>query len=234
MGSYWEIFTSRAFLAVILAFSKEQAHRNARTAFDNGADGIFLMNRSIKPNELVRVYKYVRDRLREKKYPRGWIGLNMLGLDAYAAFLRLPEDANGMWVDDSGVTDTSVSISTEEFVKGRAKRPSWHGLYFGGVAFSDESDLKDPGAAARMAKPYMDVVVTSGANVGSAPDPGKIHEMKRALDDFPLAVAGGITDENVHLYLDWADCLIVGSGIRASVAELDPKLVRRLADKIHV
>lgn len=228
MREYWKTFPSRAFIAVVHSATIEQTLRNVKVAFDNGADGVFLVTHSIPPYELARIYKRVRE-----KYPLGWIGLNM-GLDAYSTFLRLSQDTNGFWADDAGITATGVSDDTEKFLQYRLQRPSWRALYFGGVAFSEDSDLKDPGEAARRATAYVDVVVTSGAKIGSAPDPAKIHKMKRALDEVPLAIAGGITAENVHMYLEWADCFLVASGIRASVTELDPKLVRALADKIHV
>ena len=50
--------------------------------------------------------------------------------------------------------------------------------------------------------------------------------VKSAFGDVPLAIASGITPDNVHPYLDYADCYLVATGIGSSFSDLDPKLVQ--------
>jgi predicted TIM-barrel enzyme len=57
--------------------------------------------------------------------------------------------------------------------------------------------------------------------------------MKKALGDCPLAIASGITPENVADYLEVADCFLVATGINASWTELDPLLVRKLVQTVE-
>jgi len=47
-----------------------------------------------------------------------------------------------------------------------------------------------------------------------------------------LAIASGITTENVESYLPWVSDFLVASGISSSFTELDPDLTRELAEKI--
>ena len=55
--------------------------------------------------------------------------------------------------------------------------------------------------AARNAMPYMDVVTTSGPGTGKAAAPEKIRTIRQAIGDKPLAIASGVTPENVPDYL---------------------------------
>ena len=52
--------------------------------------------------------------------------------------------------------------------------------------------------------------------------------MKHAIGDSPLAIASGITLENVSQYLPIADCFLVATGISESFFELDPVRTREL------
>nr|NIN71503.1 hypothetical protein [Gemmatimonadota bacterium]NIO31186.1 hypothetical protein [Gemmatimonadota bacterium] len=53
-----------------------------------------------------------------------------------------------------------------------------------------------------------------------------------AVGGFPLAIASGITPENVGDYLDVADCFLVATGISSSFTELDPVKVRSLIEQV--
>ncbi len=57
--------------------------------------------------------------------------------------------------------------------------------------------------------------------------------MKEAVVDFPLAIASGVTPENVSDYLDIADCFLVATGISRNFSELDAEKLRRLLDRVR-
>lgn len=101
-------------------------------------------------------------------------------------------------------------------------------LYFGGVAFKYQRHVEDFESACRVATRYMDVVTTSGPGTGHAAEVEKIRRMKAALGVIPLAIASGVTPENVADYLPHADCFLVATGISRSFTELDPARVRSL------
>ena len=67
----------------------------------------------------------------------------------------------------------------------------WQGLYFGGVCFKKQRPV-DPALnehSARIARPFMDVVTTSGIATGEATDLTKIADFRRGLGTAPLAIA---------------------------------------------
>lgn len=79
----------------------------------------------------------------------------------------------------------------------------------------------------------MDVVTTSGPGTGKAAAVEKIRTMKEALGDFPLAIASGITPENVSDYLPYADCFLVATGISRNFEQLDPARTHALVEAVR-
>jgi len=113
-------------------------------------------------------------------------------------------------------------------------RHGWQGLYFGGVAFKYQRSVDDLQMAASTARDYMSVVTTSGPGTGAAARVEKIRTMKLGLRDYPLAIASGITPDNVGDYLPYSDCYLVATGISRSFEDLDPLLTRRLVEIVRV
>jgi len=227
MHTYRNTFPyQNTFLAVIHVEEEAQTLRNIAVAQDNGADGVFLINHSIAHEDLIAIYERAK-----QAFPSFWMGLNLLGLGVLDAANWAPNDYVGFWVDDAGVRGGK----SDHFLKAkrswvrRSRNPSWKGLCFGGVAFKYQEPVADPAAAAQRAIALVDVITTSGEGTGLAPDPEKIRVMKQAIGVYPLAIASGITPENVHLYTQWADCFLVATGISDSHTELNPGRVRDLA-----
>ncbi|MBW2023646.1 MAG: adenine phosphoribosyltransferase, partial [Deltaproteobacteria bacterium] len=109
----------------------------------------------------------------------------------------------------------------------------WLGLYFEDVAFKYQRRVEDVAWATRLARSYMDVVTTSGPGMGQPAPLSKIVIMRQALGDVPLAIASGITPEDVGDYLDVADCFLVATGISRSFTEFDPDLVKALVKAVR-
>jgi len=210
-------------LPVVHAEDTAQVLRNIGIAHDSGADGVFLINHSVGPEELLRMYAAAR-----KQYPQFWMGLNLLGLSPLHALERMPDDANGLWADNASITDHGALPKAIQFAAERASQPKWKGLYFGGVAFKGQEHVEDPALAAKLALPFVDVVTTSGIGTGFAPDVDKIKRMKQAIRKHPLAIASGITPENAQLFMPWADCFLVATGISDSHTEFNRERMARL------
>jgi hypothetical protein len=142
--------------------------------------------------------------------------------------LSLVARVDGLWTDnaDPGTPAASLAWSLKQ-------RDGWTGEYFGGVAFKYQREVEDVAAAAVAATTCMDVVTTSGAATGEAAGIEKIVAMKRAIGSFPLAIASGISPENVGDYLPHVDCFLVATGISRGFHELDPGRTRALADLVH-
>jgi hypothetical protein len=221
----------RVLLAVIHpAHGKAGALAAVKVASDHGADGVFLIDQGMSEREVLALVADVRG-----THPELWIGLNLLGRtpsDALATALAACGTIGGIWSDNAGVDereDTQPVASA--FV---AARGSWKGLYFGGVAFKYQREVAaaDLPRATELASHYMDVICTSGAGTGHAADPAKARTMRSGVSR-DVALASGITADNVAAYLPHVDAYLVGTGIERELGVLDPLAVRALADAIH-
>ncbi|MBM3979723.1 MAG: adenine phosphoribosyltransferase [Planctomycetes bacterium] len=228
MNRYRQAFPGRhTVLPVIHVDSLEQAQQNAGIAREAGADGVFLINHGMADEALLHIHGAVAD-----AHPSWWVGVNCLGLAAEEAFTAVSPKVGGVWADNAGIEEGEQSQPYAERVLAAQRARAPNCLYFGGVAFKYQRPVEDLEAACRVAARYMDVVTTSGPGTGHAADIEKIARMKRALGETPLAIASGITPENVGGYLPHADSFLVATGISRSFTELDPARVRALVQRV--
>lgn len=215
----------KVFLPVIHVVSEEQTLRNVAIAAWAEVDGIFLINHNIRANELIAVFQVVKN-----KFPDLWVGVNFLDLcKEDAAEKAIAIGANGLWTDDAGLYEgmREKPVSRNELLE------QWEGLYFGGVAFKYQREVKDVASVARLSMEAVDVVTTSGTQTGTAPNVDKISTMRNAIGDFPMAIASGTTIENVGTFLPFCDCFLVATGISFSHTELDPEKTKSLSTCTH-
>jgi hypothetical protein len=214
------------FLPVIHVEGGRQALRNAEIATEEGADGIFFINHNLPYCSLIHCYEMVR-----KKLPKLWIGLNCLDLGGVAVSY-IPKKTAGLWVDNAGIDEgPAPTIEARKFALLR-EESGWKGLYFGGVAFKYQKKIAEVAKVAKLAIPFVDVITTSGAGTGIAPCVEKIAAMKKAIGDHPLAIASGVTPENVSEYMPHADCFLVATGISDTHTKLNPKKVHQFVKAI--
>lgn len=237
MSIYRQQFPKKAFLPVIHVESPPQTLENVGIAFDEGADGVFLINHQVNWRALLKAYMGIREEHFFKQAPlsRGFIGLNMMDVAPMDALHVIPPSTSALWVDDGGMSEAESDPARRArwHWEARKERTYWGGLFFGSVAFKYRAPVRNPARLARLAMDYMDVIVTSGVTTGSAPSIDKIRSMRSLIGSFPLAIASGITCENVASYLPFVDCFMVATGISDSSTQLNRERTRRLAELIH-
>jgi hypothetical protein len=219
MDKFRRTFRKHVVLPVIHTKDYQQVFSNIILARDAGADGVFLINHGISYLDLLGIYEMILE-----KFPDFWIGLNFLDLQPLETFKMIFKkkiQVKGIWVDNAGVDETGSIQDEPERIKMLIRLNNWRGLYFGGVAFKYQREVSELEKSARIAQYYMDVVTTSGPATGVAAEIGKIRRIKSAIKDVPLAIASGITPENVHQYLNIADCFLVATGISRDFKNLD-------------
>ncbi len=215
------------FIVVIHVVSTKQTLHNVQIAQWNGADGVFLISHGHAPYEkLLEIYRAVRSR-----FPFFWIGLNFLDLDAMEAVRHVPICAHALWTDNAWIDETQSppTVAAEAVWNFRKRKPEWRGLYFGGIAFKYQREVKNLALVTEAALPFMDVVTTSGDATGKAPAREKIATMKRAAGIHPIAIASGITVENAAEFKSLADYALVYSSLSDGKEGLDPMLVRKMS-----
>jgi predicted TIM-barrel enzyme len=217
---------SRVFLPVVHVRDETQAAENVQIARDAGADGVFLINHGLGHQRLLRIAQEAAER-----NAKLFVGVNCLDLPAEGVFSRVPRCIRGVWTDNAGICagDPDAAIR----IRAAREQSDWDGLYFGGVAFKYQPLNGSPGEAARLAVDYVDVVTTSGSGTGVPPSVAKVAAMRGAIGMCPLAIASGITPENIVGFLPHADAFLVATGISQNFNNLDPARTRMLAALVH-
>lgn len=233
MSTYKTVFPKKhTLLVVVHVESMIGASRNVSIAKDNGADGVFLINHGDTAQENVQHLIVIE----KTAYPDFWIGANFLGYSTLGALHLLPKKADGLWTDNAdigGLLQAGIDGERYKRLMCNAHREKWNGLYFGGVAFKYQPTPVDVEMEARNAKEYVDVITTSGERTGMPPSLEKIRKIRNAIGTFPLAIASGMTPENVVAYKDLADCFLVSTGISYDFYHLNPKKVEQFARAIQ-
>lgn len=232
MSRFREVFTSQhVILPVVHVADEKQAFRNVGIARKSGTDGVFLINHEMSAEHLVKVYDQVA-----KEHEGWWVGMNLLGIRNPIDMLRLKirdrqgQHVYGLWVDNAMIIEGEEKQPYAEFEL--KEREGWGGLYFGGVAFKYQKHVKDLEHTTRIAARYVDVITTSGPGTGKAANPEKVRCMKSAAGDHPLAIASGLTPENVADYRE-ADCFLVATGVSSSFDEFDPGRMEAFVEAVR-
>lgn len=228
-----------AVFPVIHVLNNEQAERNARIVAESACPGLFLINHDFPYPEFLPIVQHVRRAL-----PDLWIGVNFLGVTGKQAFPVLAElEAKGTQIDAYWADDARIDEKHTVDHQGEAQEIldtklecGWKGLYFGGTAFKKQRpvDPKDYNTSAAIACSYMDVVTTSGVATGHSADLDKIRTFRAACDETPLALASGITPENISHYAPLVDAVLVATGINVQddFYNIDPKRLDDLLTQI--
>jgi predicted TIM-barrel enzyme len=229
MNRFEEVFgTSPVLLPVVHPVGRQEALEAVRVARDLGVRGVFLIDQMMHERDVLALVREIRHR-----HPALWIGINLLTqapAEALGSALDACGSIDGIWSDDAGINERGMSHPRAEAFVAERRVAGWSGLYFGGVAFKYQREVvpADLCRAASAAVTYMDVVCTSGPGTGLAADVEKVRELRSGLGDHAMALASGVTPENVCSYLPYAQVFLVGTGIEASLGVLDPVKIERL------
>ena len=231
MNRIAEVFgTSPVLLPVVHPISRDAALEALHIAHACGVRGVFLIDQGMHERDVLQLIREVRDR-----WPSLWIGLNLLSRSPTKMLTTTFNRGiliDGIWSDNADIDERKVDaphIAAERFLTVRKAAP-WSGLYFGGVAFKYQREVapEDLGAAASAAAPYVDVLCTSGPGTGHAADVEKVRALRAGLGDHAMALASGITPENVQSYLPYVQAFLVGTGIEQRLGVFDSVKIEAL------
>ena len=222
-GNHFD-YKKRVVLPVVHVENLNQAMRNVEIAAVAGADGVFLINHRITWDKLLKI---TEESL--KRFPNLWTGINTLDSRPVHVAPYFPTGLKGFWSDSTGVREDEDSQPEAE----ETRAALGHGdiLYFGGVAFKYRPQPLNLVHATQRAAAYVDVITTSGEGTGISAHPRKISTMRMAAPRNPLAIASGITPENVHLF-PGANAFLVATGISDNDSELNANRCRMLVEKV--
>lgn len=178
-------------IPVIHMLNHNQVVKNIETIISCGLDSAFLINHEVSSLELLNEADWLTE-----NYPTFNLGLNILDYPTQHA-LRASELP--IWCDGTPTrADYNMRVSKQ---------------IFGGLAFKYQPQPSDLKAACEQIKLCCDVATTSGDGTGIPASRPKIQLIRQYLGDFPLAVASGVSSENIKDYIGLVDYVLVASSI---------------------
>jgi len=167
-----------------------------------------------------------------------WIGVNylQLGSAATAAKQAKAQGFDGVWADYVQATP-SAAYELKDLRSGGLS-------VFGGAAFKYINDSAEPAEEVTRLHGMVDVLATSGTATGSAPAVAKLAAFRAAIHTLPvqdrpkLACASGVSHDNVEMFFQHLDHVLVNTSLQDAGDELklDPEKVQRmqkLVDMLH-
>jgi len=241
-NEFYQFFktTKPVILPVIHVLDNAQAETNTKEAVDAGCPGVFLINHDFGIDEFLPIIRHIRT-----EFPDIWLAVNFLavtGKDAFPILGKLADEGikvDGYWGDDARIDEFSSSNNQREAeeILNVKRKSGWDGMYFGGTCFKKQREVlpEHYATSAELATHFMDVVTTSGVATGHAADLDKIETFRDACGNNPIAIASGITPENVHQYSNLVDCLMVATGINVKddFYNIDPKRLKKLINTLE-
>jgi uncharacterized protein len=208
------------------AQSLERTLNNAAMAFEAGCDGVFLISMDRRDDVLEGLARVVKQR-----YPDKLVGINMLQHTVHEAIRTSVEAGLDMtWIDNARVHSEESLSQAKRIAEILAQYPG-HQL-FGGVAFKYQRDEPNPGLAATRARDLGIIPTTSGPGTGKPADVGMVASMHAALSGGALAIASGITPDNVLEYAPYLSHILVASGVSQNEYDFDFELLCQLMGKL--
>jgi hypothetical protein len=214
---------------VLHVSDQKQVYENLEIIRKCEADGVFLINHNFSPDRLADLI----DKLQGQEAFEGlWTGANFLGLSnqnaiVYAGDLNL----NGLWTDNAKICSGEgwEKQALAELQVATSLAPNT--LHFGGVAFKYQPAKVSAEEEAEGAVDYVDVITTSGSGTGQAASLQKLSSMREAIGNHPLAVASGVSVDNIESQLPFLDAILIASGISQNWHDLDPDLLKAVIEK---
>lgn len=209
---------------VIHYLNRDLALEQVGVARECGADGVFLISHQGDDCELVAVAARAK-----QQHPDFRIGINLLSEDPLYAWNRAEGAGLDMvWADDMGVDSTGGNAMAESMSRCARAFPDIQ--LFASVAFKYRPHEPNPPLAAKMAQRLGFIPTASGSATGSAPEIQKIADMSAATDG-QLAIASGMTPENVGDYARYLSDILVATGVGMDEYRIDAQRLMTLIVK---
>lgn len=217
-------------LPVIHHLNSHLSIEQAKLAMACGADGVFVISHHNKDLDVVSVAKAIK-----ASHPDHLIGINLLNHDGESALnLGLEAGLDAVWDDSPGVCSTGISTQAKA-ISERLKSNNIE--FFGSVAFKYQPIEPEPGKAAVLAATLGMSPTTSGSGTGRAPELEKITSMRAALNELnpelPLAIASGMTPDNVELFVPHLTHILVATGVSLDEHHFCEKTLRDFIAKVR-
>lgn len=209
---------------VIHYLNRRMALDEVTLARRTGAHGVFLISHLAhlgSDEELLLVAAEAK-----REHPDFLVGVNLLSFRALEATkMALKARLDMSWSDQPVVSSTGLQGQGPQLVALLKINPFFQ--YFASVAFKYCAYELEPAKLAAHALAAGFVPTTSGVATGCAPEMKKIRSMSAATGGV-LALASGMTPENVSLYAPYLSHILIATGVSLDEHRIDNKKLELL------
>ncbi len=211
---------------VVHILNKAQALAEASLIFSSGCDGLWLINHHGDDHLTLSLAKTLKE-----AHPNRLIGVNLLSMDAETALKScLALNIKNLWLDRAGIHST---YKDDELIRKLSQAHLDEGInIFAGTAFKYQRPDNNPAAAAQIASSNNLIATTSGVGTGHAADLDKIKTMSVAVNG-ELAVASGLTVENIATYAPYVKYALVATGVSRDEHHLEPEKLNAFVEQVR-
>lgn len=215
-------------LPVIHYADDNQAMRNAERAFAAGCPGVMLIEMRGRNLPLPGIGRSIK-----RVWPDKLVGLNFLNATTAREMpCSMMRDFDMTWTDEQ-LTHSEGARALEALWMQRTLSDRPDHLLFCAVAFKYQAPEPDPVKAALDAIALGFIPTTSGPATGQAADPAFVADLFAALGPgCRLAIASGITPDNVAAYAPNLTHALVSTGVSSSFHEFDPARLAALMEAV--
>lgn len=213
-------------IPVIHHIDLETTLKNFDICIKNNVFGVFLISMDGKNDDLSQTGLKLKSIDKNIK-----IGINLLGESALECVKESIDFGLDMaWSDEPIITSEKILSEAIE-IKEILKNKNGH-LFFNSVAFKYQKIERKPGVAASNSTCFNFIPTTSGEKTGVSADLVKILEIKNAINEYPLALASGLTPENVKEYVKYIEYGLVSTGISKNFHEFENIKLEKLMKEV--
>ena len=222
------------FYPVIHAYDSSQVYKNTFLAKTSEADGVFLINHGRMSEE--DFFTAIEQTVLEFQDETFYVGVNFLDKhNAEALHCAAELGCKMLWSDNAMTDEKDLDEALGFSVSQTIVRP--YVEFYGGVQFKYQPKPPwDITTSIQRAIKYVEYPTLSGPGTGKEADIEFIKQAYQAANGVPLAIASGISAENVELYLPYIQVFLVASSIIDSESEnesFDEDKLKELVTLIH-
>lgn len=199
----------------------------AQIAKNAGADAVFLISHYNQDDVLPFLAQKIQKDINLQA------GLNLLNTNVFDAIeICEKHKINILWTDNAGVhSENPNKVKMEMLEKTLQYHPKLK--FFAGVAFKYQEKEPNPGTAAIMALQRGFIPTTSGEATGQPPNLDKIISMFNKVGPH-LAVASGMTPENIWEYKKYLKYILVSTGVSKDEFRFDEVKLKKFIQASHL
>ena len=189
-----------------------------------GADGIFLISMHGENTSVIETAKQIKEML-----PDLPVGINLLGSHYLRAMQAINSyGLNMLWYDSPLTERGLLTLRGEVLAEHKYANPQVE--IFSTVSFKYQPADLSPAESVRAALQSGFTPTTSGDATGVAPLFEKIALLAQGCDN-RLAIASGVTAENIDSFSLFAECILVNTGIARDYFHHSPEALATLLGK---